>query len=165
MATLYLLLGANLEDPKKQLAAAVQAIQEQIGKIVQQSSIYITESWGTEEKQPDYLNQVLAVQSEWSAQEVLQKTQHIEEKLGRVRHKKWEARVIDIDILFYEDAIIDLPNLKIPHPLFQERNFAMVPMNEIAPNYIHPVFNKNITELLRESSDDLAVKLIYLHGL
>jgi 2-amino-4-hydroxy-6-hydroxymethyldihydropteridine diphosphokinase len=160
MATLYLLLGANLEDPKKQLAAAVQAIQEQIGKIVQQSSIYITESWGTEEKQPDYLNQVLAVQSEWSAQEVLQKTQRIEEKLGRVRHKKWEARVIDIDILFYEDAIIDLPNLKIPHPLFQERNFAMVPMNEIAPNYIHPVFNKNITELLRESSDDLAVKLI-----
>jgi 2-amino-4-hydroxy-6-hydroxymethyldihydropteridine diphosphokinase len=163
MATLYLLLGANLEDPKKQLAAAVQAIQEQIGTIVQQSSIYITESWGTEEKQPDYLNQVLAVQSEWSAQEVLQKTQRIEEKLGRVRHKKWEARVIDIDILFYEDAIIDLPNLKIPHPLFQERNFAMVPMNEIAPNYIHPVFNKNITELLRESSDDLAVKLIYLH--
>jgi 2-amino-4-hydroxy-6-hydroxymethyldihydropteridine diphosphokinase len=160
MATLYLLLGANLEDPKKQLAAAVQAIQEQIGTIVQQSSIYITESWGTEEKQPDYLNQVLAVQSEWSAQEVLQKTQRIEEKLGRVRHKKWEARVIDIDILFYEDAIIDLPNLKIPHPLFQERNFAMVPMNEIAPNYIHPVFNKNITELLRESSDDLAVKLI-----
>lgn len=160
MATLYLLLGANLGDPKKQLAAAVQAIQEQIGTIVQQSSIYITESWGTEEKQPDYLNQVLAVQSEWSAQEVLQKTQRIEEKLGRVRHKKWEARVIDIDILFYEDAIIDLPNLKIPHPLFQERNFAMVPMNEISPNYIHPVFNKNITELLRESSDDLAVKLI-----
>lgn len=160
MATLYLLLGANLGDSKKQLAAAVQAIQEQIGTIVQQSSIYITESWGTEEKQPDYLNQVLAVQSEWSAQEVLQKTQRIEEKLGRVRHKKWEARVIDIDILFYEDAIIDLPNLKIPHPLFQERNFAMVPMNEIAPNYIHPVFNKNITELLRESSDDLAVKLI-----
>lgn len=160
MATLYLLLGANLGDPKKQLAAAVQAIQEQIGTIVQQSSIYITESWGMEEKQPDYLNQVLAVQSEWSAQEVLQKTQRIEEKLGRVRHKKWEARVIDIDILFYEDAIIDLPNLKIPHPLFQERNFAMVPMNEIAPNYIHPVFNKNITELLRESSDDLAVKLI-----
>lgn len=160
MASLYLLLGANLGDPKKQLAAAVQAIQEEIGPIVQKSSIYVTESWGTEEKQPDYLNQVLAVQSEWSAQEVLQKTQRIEEKLGRVRHKKWEARVIDIDILFYEDAIIDLPNLKIPHPLFQERNFAMVPMNEIAPNYIHPVFNKNITELLRESSDDLAVKLI-----
>lgn len=160
MASLYLLLGANLGDPKKQLAAAVQAIQEEIGPIVQKSSIYVTESWGTEEKQPDYLNQVLAVQSDLSALEVLQKTQRIEEKLGRVRLKKWEARVIDIDILFYEDTIIDHPDLKIPHPFFQARNFAMVPMNEIAPNFIHPVFNKNIIELLRESSDKLAVKMI-----
>lgn len=161
MARLYLLLGANLGEPKKQLIAASKAIQSTVGKITQCSAIYSTEAWGTEDEQPEYLNQVLEIQTDLEPSVVLERTQAIEKKLGRVRNKKWEARIIDVDILFYDDWVIDSPLLSTPHPYFHVRNFALIPMNEIAPAYIHPLLNKSVRQLLEESPDILSVKLLH----
>lgn len=161
MAHVYLLLGANLGDREQQMQAAWDGIAASIGLIIKASGLYETESWGSDDKQPDYLNQVLLVETAQAPLSVLKEINVIEARLGRVRKKKWDARIIDIDILFYENQIVDLPQLQIPHPYFQERNFALVPMNEIAPDYIHPILSKSVNELLHDSADALRVKPFY----
>lgn len=164
MAHVYLLLGANLGDREQQMQAARDGIEASIGLIVKASELYETTSWGAEEEQPDYLNQVLLVETVQAPLQVLKESNTIEARLGRVRKKKWDARIIDIDILFYDHQIVDLPQLQIPHPYFQERNFALVPMNEIAPEYIHPILSKSVNELLHDSADPLSVRLFTPKG-
>lgn len=158
MVHVYLLLGANLGDREQQLLAAQRGIKEAIGPITRQSALYETDSWGTEEKQPDYLNQVVEVETGRSPEEVLKEINRIEANLGRVRKKKWDSRIIDIDILFYGDEIVDFPHLQIPHPYFQDRNFALVPMHELAPELMHPLFGKTVSQLLASSTDQLSVR-------
>jgi len=158
MVHVYLLLGANLGNREQQLYAARLGIQEAIGPITHQSALYETDSWGTREKQPDYLNQVVEVETGRSPEEVLKEINRIEANLGRVREKKWDARIIDIDILFYGAQIVDLPHLQIPHPYFQDRNFALVPMHEIAPGLMHPLLEKTVSQLLQSSTDPLSVR-------
>ncbi|MVZ61341.1 2-amino-4-hydroxy-6-hydroxymethyldihydropteridine diphosphokinase [Sphingobacterium humi] len=158
MNVVYLLLGANLGDPLKQLSDARAEIAERIGTIQQESAIYESEAWGVED-QPTFLNQVLMVHSTLSVQKVLQTSQQIERVLGRIRAQRWGSRVIDIDILYYNQEVIHETDLAVPHPYIQERNFTLIPLCEIAPDWEHPIFKKTNQQLLNASKDPLNVKL------
>lgn len=158
MNTVYLLLGGNKGDKLNNLKAAMHLLETKVGQIKKRSDIFITAAWGNTD-QPDFVNQAICIETALSANELLQHTLSIEEALGRIRgEKKWEERTIDIDILFYNDDIIDTFHLKIPHPYIQERKFVLVPMEQIAPGLTHPQLKKDIKTLLLECSDDLEVK-------
>lgn len=140
-----------------QLQLARREIESRIGRIEEQSKIYRSQAWGVED-QPEFLNQVLSLTTVMSAREVLQQIHKVETLLGRVREQRWGARVIDIDILYFDREVIQLPDLQIPHPYIQERNFTLLPLCEIAPDYLHPVFKKTNRTLLNESKDRLLVQ-------
>lgn len=159
MNTCYLLLGGNLGDKEQTLKQAIILLEQKFGSTAKKSNIFITAAWGNE-NQPEFYNQAIAINTVLSAIDLLKEILKTEEQLGRKRtNDKWQERVIDIDILFYNDEIIDLPELKVPHPFIQERKFVLVPMNEIASDYIHPVLKKTIATLLLECKDKLEVKL------
>lgn len=159
MNSVYLLIGGNLGDRIENLLLARSYIEKELGDIVRSSSIYETASWGIA-GQPDFLNQVLLVQTKYNPERTMQLILSVENKMGRVRTQKNASRVIDIDILFYNDEIIDVPGLTIPHPEVQNRKFALIPMSEIAPDHVHPVFKKTIKHLLSTSPDRLEVKVL-----
>ena len=160
MSKIYLLLGSNVGDKKANLKDAISLIHKQIGKIIQQSSVYETEPWGFEDVS-FFLNQVLMVDSSLQPAEALSEILQMEKKLGRERtEKQYASRIIDIDILFYDDLIIQTENLIIPHPLMEKRRFVLTPLNEIAGDFIHPVLQKTIKILLAECEDKLKVKRI-----
>lgn len=153
----YLLLGSNLGNRRKYIASAIFEIEAKLGSIGQRSSIYQTASWGKHD-QPDFLNQVIELKTILKPRDLLSGILSIEADLGRKRVEKWGSRIIDIDILLYEDRVINEPELIIPHPYLAFRRFCLMPLCEIAPEFIHPVLKKNIQELLLELSDDLFVK-------
>ena len=157
MVDVFLLLGSNLGDRSLLLKQAINSIEEEISPVIKQSAVYETQSWGKTDS-PDYLNQVILIQTELSAQIILQKILNIEWKIGRVREEKWGPRLIDIDILFYGDVLIDEPELKVPHPELHKRRFTLEPLAELAPGFIHPVLHKNILQLKNELKDNLIVK-------
>lgn len=159
MNKIFILLGTNLGDRLRQLLRAKQAIEKQVGEILMASSIYETAAWGVED-QPAFLNQVILIKSGLSPIDCLNRTQQIELDLGRVRLKKWGQRAIDIDLLYFNDEIINYPNLIIPHPFIPERRFTLAPLAEIAPDYIHPVYKKNNVYLLHNCKDELPVQKI-----
>lgn len=159
MNKVYLLLGANLGDPKAQLVAARQAIAQDIAPIVLQSSLVSSAAWGLTD-QPDFINQVIELHSELPAMEILDRVQNIEDKLGRVRLEKWGARVIDIDMLYYNAEVINTERLQIPHPYLHKRRFTLLPLAEIAANFIHPLLVQSNHELLRNCPDDLPVTIL-----
>jgi len=158
MNLMYLLLGANLGDPLKQLHLAKIEIEARIGHLIKESSIYESEAWGIKD-QPIFFNQILIIKTSLTGEMVLKNTMKIEEDLGRIRKNKWGSRLIDIDILYFNDDIFDSELLKIPHPYIPERNFTLVPLVEIAPNYVHPILKKTNQQLLEESKDTLQVSL------
>ncbi|GAB2525113.1 2-amino-4-hydroxy-6-hydroxymethyldihydropteridine diphosphokinase [Spirosoma aerophilum] len=147
-----LLLGANLGDRVQTLRQAVDLISERVGPVVRQSGLYETAPWGVTD-QPAYLNQVLTVETALIPEDVLVQTQAIEQELGRVRLEKWGARVIDIDILYYAQLILQTERLTIPHPFLHQRRFTLVPLAEIAPDFMHPVLQKTTVELLDQCED------------
>ncbi|MET0572134.1 MAG: 2-amino-4-hydroxy-6-hydroxymethyldihydropteridine diphosphokinase [Pedobacter agri] len=155
--TAYLLLGGNLGDRKANLHQAIKLITENIGEINAVSGIYETAAWGKTD-QPAFLNQAVAVKTNFSAIEVLDKALDIEKKLGRVRKDKWGERLIDIDLILFDDAVIDIENkLQVPHPQMQFRKFVMAPLVEIAAEVMHPVLGKTISEIFKNITDDLEV--------
>jgi 2-amino-4-hydroxy-6-hydroxymethyldihydropteridine diphosphokinase len=157
MNTAYLILGGNKGDKLQNLEQAIALIAEKVGVIVGRSDIFVTAAWGNT-NQPDFLNQVVCLKTPLSAIDLLKKTISIEHILGRVRdHQKWMERTMDIDILFYNDDIVNTSDLIIPHPLLQERKFVLIPLAQIAPMLVHPVFKKNIKTLLTECPDKLEV--------
>ena len=159
MRTAYLLIGGNLGNRKENLAKAVSLINEQCGSLTRSSSIYETEAWGNTD-QPSFLNQALEISTSLNARQLIRKVLKIEEVMGRVRKEKLGPRIIDIDILLFENEIHDLRFLKIPHPEMQNRRFVLVPLAEINSNLQHPVLKKTIAELLEECPDNLEVKKI-----
>jgi 2-amino-4-hydroxy-6-hydroxymethyldihydropteridine diphosphokinase len=154
----YLLLGSNLGNRKEVLENAAVKIKEKIGVIGKYSSIYETLAWGIED-QPAFLNQVILVTTLLAPEELLITINIIEKELGRVRHEKWGERLIDIDILYFNNAIINTDDLKIPHPEIVNRRFTLIPLVEIAAEFIHPNLNKNQKELLFLCKDSLEVKM------
>lgn len=158
MEKVYLLLGGNLGDKKQVFEETEKLLIERVGKMTRKSRIYETEPWGFESTDL-FWNQVLEFTVSLSPKEVLHEIQKIEQMLGRTRNEQqYGSRIIDIDILFYGNEIIHLPDLVIPHPRIQERKFVLMPLNEIAANLNHPVLQKTIGQLLAECTDLLRVE-------
>ena len=155
----YLLIGSNQGNRILFLKKATQLLKSKAGKLIKKSSIYETAAWG-KEGLPAHLNQALLIQTSLSAIELLKEIHQIEKKLGRQRQEKWGCRTIDIDIIYYDDAIIQTESLTIPHPLLQERRFVLKPLQEIAPNFQHPILQKTNQELLNITQDSLPVQRI-----
>ena len=156
MNKVFLLIGGNMGDRLQNLHQAISLLSAAVGPVIQQSAVYETAAWGKTD-QPAFLNQALLLSSRLSAPELIVTVLSVEEEMGRHRMEKFGPRVIDIDIMFYNEDVINEPNLTIPHPQMQNRRFALVPLNELAPLYVHPVLNKNIAELLEICPDDLPV--------
>ena len=152
MNLVYLQLGSNLGDRDQLISDAIDLISIHIGKIRISSQIYESTPWRVD-GQEKYLNQITLVQTLLSAEQILAEVHRIENKLGRVRIEKWGERLIDIDILFFNSEIIETSDLCIPHKHLHERNFVLKPLNEIAPDFVHPKYNKTISELFRLSND------------
>ncbi len=153
----YLLLGSNIGNSRQQLLTAIKNIAKQIGNVTRQSSLYATAAWGNTE-QPDFLNQVIVVETTLSALQTIEVILNIENKMGRVRTIKNAPRMIDIDILFFNKEIIAEKNLAVPHPEIENRQFVLIPLNELSPNFKHPVSHKTIHQLLLHCADALNVK-------
>jgi 2-amino-4-hydroxy-6-hydroxymethyldihydropteridine diphosphokinase len=147
-------MGGNMGDRLANLENARAAIQEQVGNILSYSSIYETAAWGMED-QAAFLNQALMINTPFDASELLENLLKIEKAMGRIRNQPLGPRTIDLDIIFFNDQILDTENLTIPHPHMQKRNFVLTPLNEIAPDYIHPIFKKSINQLLIDCTDKL----------
>ncbi len=152
----YLLLGTNLGDRSLNLSQATTLIAETIGLVTAASGVYETEPWGVA-GQPNYWNQVLATETALEPMAMLAQIHEIEKFLGRERKIRWEARPIDIDILYYNDWLIDRPTLVVPHPRLAIRRFVLAPLAEIAPGFMHPALRKTNRILLDECPDPLAV--------
>lgn len=148
----FLLLGANLGERESTLKQAIELISNRISPIKAQSQLYETAPWGVID-QPAFLNQVIQIETELSPMKVLEQTLKIEKQLGRERRLRWGARVIDIDILYYADLVLESVELQLPHPRLHERRFTLVPLTEMAPDFIHPVLKKTNQELLNECTD------------
>lgn len=160
MNSAYLLTGGNVGDRLQNLTTAAKNIADHCGPVIHASSIYETEPWGNS-LQPAFLNQVLMVDTSLSARALLNQILRIEETMGRKRKEKYGPRIIDIDLLFYNSDIIRLPHLHVPHPEMLNRRFVMQPLEEIAPEFVHPVFQLPLKKLLLQCEDKLDVKKFF----
>lgn len=156
---IYLLLGSNLGHRQELLAEALKHIELHLGEVIKTSKQYETAPWGISD-QPKFLNQVVEIRSALSPEDMLTKINEIEINMGRVRHEKWGERIIDIDILYFNDLIYNSEKLIIPHPEIQNRRFTLVPLAELAPDLIHPVLLLSNSRLLTQCEDLLEVKEI-----
>lgn len=159
MAEVFLSLGSNIGDRASYLAQSVDEISIHIGLIIKQSALYETAAWGFVSQA--FLNQVIFVKTSLSPDNLMDNCLEIERKLGRQRvsDSGYAPRVIDIDVLFYNNLVYSSPSIQVPHPLLHERRFVLVPFCEIAPEFIHPVLHKSVIELLAECLDLSAVEL------
>jgi 2-amino-4-hydroxy-6-hydroxymethyldihydropteridine diphosphokinase len=148
----YLSLGSNIGDRIDNLSQARNVISEHF-EIIAESSLYETEPWGYED-QPQFLNQVIEVNVQLSPEEFLKAVKEIENELGREKTFKYGPRNIDIDIVTYGNLVYRSDKLKIPHPHFDQRAFVVVPLQEISPNFRHPITNKDIDSIIESVSTD-----------
>lgn len=153
----YLLTGSNLGDREKNLSAAREFINKHCGTILLVSSLYETAAWGNTD-QPSFLNQAMEMETVLNARQLIRCILKVEKKMGRIRQEKYGPRLIDIDMLLFNNEKHNFHFLKIPHPEMQNRRFALLPLAEIAPDMVHSVLNKTIKELLKECKDELPVK-------
>lgn len=151
-----LILGGNKGDRISLLASAVAAVSG-LGEMTAKSKVYETEAWGGVAKGP-FLNQVVEITTTYTPSELLQIIQQIETDLGRKREEHWGDRTMDIDIIFFDKRVIETEELRIPHPFMAERRFVLVPLAEILPDFIHPVFGKTCLELLEVCEDRTEVR-------
>lgn len=146
MPIVYLALGTNLGDRPANLQAAITAFSPEL-KVLAESKVYETPPWGYED-QPAFLNMAIQAETKLDARALLQHLKQVEVQLGRQQSFRWGPRLIDIDILFYDDLIVNDASLVIPHPRLHERAFVLVPLADLAPDLVHPVLKKPIRELL-----------------
>ena len=160
MSKVFLGIGTNLGDRENNLRAAIMKIEEYIGRVLNSSSLYETAPWGFNAEN-DFLNMVVKVETLHSPSGLLKRVLMIESILGRERNQdRYSSRVIDIDILLYDDLVIYVKGLKIPHRLMHERKFVLVPLCELAPDMIHPVLEKSMRVLLEECRDRSKIKKV-----
>ena len=157
MAEVFILLGGNVGDKRKIFTKTREMINDRIGNLTKSSSIYVTEPWGFDSEL--FWNQALLVETRLLPLEILDVTQLIETTMGRIKTSKYyEPRTMDIDLLFYNGLLMDTPRLTLPHPKIAERRFALVPLNEIAPERRHPVTGRTISDMLISCTDPLKVE-------
>lgn len=158
MQKAYLLLGSNMGNRRQNLRDAIEHIENYAGKVIKTSSVYETAPWGKPD-QPTFFNQAVLIETHLAPAMLMHELLAIERLLGRKRNdtNKWEQRIIDIDILFYNNDTLQTEQLTIAHPLLHERNFALKPMLELAPDHKHPVSGINIEELAKNCTDTLSV--------
>jgi 2-amino-4-hydroxy-6-hydroxymethyldihydropteridine diphosphokinase len=170
--SVFLLLGSNQGNRELNLLIACSGIKKSIGNILKISSVYETEPWGFEDNTAFY-NQALEAETALNPEELLQEIHRIEKELGRVRQVpegspgcgcsvSYSSRTIDVDILFYGSRILFTDELMIPHPRLHERRFTLLPLDEIAPGFVHPVYRKSVSDLLLLCKDKGGVKKISL---
>lgn len=157
MDKVYLLLGTNEGRREQNLSAAIALIAQNCGNVLQSSSLYETEAWGLKEQQA-FLNEAVAIETSLPPLELLLVLKKLEKEIGRKETIKWGPRVIDMDILFYGNEIVNEEELKIPHPFIAERKFTLVCLNEIAGDLVHPVLKKTIKDLLKDCKDESFVR-------
>jgi 2-amino-4-hydroxy-6-hydroxymethyldihydropteridine diphosphokinase len=145
---IVLSLGSNLADRKSNLKAVVTALPPQV-EVLESSSLFETEPWGYVD-QPDFLNQILLAETHLSASDLLTYVKALESEIGRVPNFRYGPRLVDIDIIFYGDQIINEPCLEIPHPRYRERAFVLVPLAEIAPDLIIPGTDQMVSDLVSQ---------------
>jgi 2-amino-4-hydroxy-6-hydroxymethyldihydropteridine diphosphokinase len=162
---IYIGLGSNLGNRLENIRKAIELMKEQGIEIVKESSIYETEPMGYKE-QGWFLNSVVKGKTELSPKTLWKRLEKIEKLMGREREIKWGPRIIDLDILFYGDKILNGKELQIPHSELHKRRFVLVPLEEIAPELVHPIFKKTVSELLRDlkdNSQEKGVRVIFTH--
>jgi len=157
MAEAYLFTGSNMGNRLEKIEEAARLITEHVGSIKKASAIYETEAWGNP-NQAAFLNQALIVETSLSPEELLKKNLWIEHQMGRERLIKWDPRLIDIDILLYDNLVLNTEDLTIPHPYLHKRRFTLTALAEIAGKVVHPLLKKTINELLIDCADPLMVK-------
>lgn len=155
--TIYLALGSNLGDRAANLLQAIHALSPAVA-VWQKSSVYLTPPWGYQD-QPPYLNQVIAAHTDLKPLPLLQTLKAIETEMGRYKTFRYGPRLIDLDILFYGQRVIDIEGLQIPHPRLAERAFVLIPLHEIAPDLIHPVLQLSISDLLAQVDAEGVIRL------
>lgn len=159
MSKVILSLGSNLGNREKFLADAIVKINQRIGEVLIQSSVFQTTPWGFDSSEL-FLNQIIMIHTELTPQDVLHIIHEIEHEAGRIRSaERFNNRTLDIDIIFYDDLILDTPELQIPHPTLHQRLFVLMPLHEVAPGWIHPILRKDVTSLL-QACDDILCHLV-----
>lgn len=149
MATAYIALGANLGDRRANIARALDLLRTTPGiAVTKVSGLIETAAVGGPPDSPPYLNGAAELQTALAPEALLDRLLGIEAEIGRIRHEKWGPRVIDLDLLLYGSQVMDLPHLKVPHPLMHTRRFVLAPLAQIASNAIHPLQRKTVAELL-----------------
>jgi len=147
--SVYISTGSNLGNREGFLSKAEEELSAHAGNIEAASQIIETAPWGNTD-QPQFLNRVLQIKTQLPPLFLMECLLDIEKRMGRNRGEKWEPRIIDLDILFFDNQIIIEPGLSVPHPYLHEREFVLRPMVELAPAFVHPVLNKTMSELLQE---------------
>lgn len=142
----YIALGTNLGDRRANLRTAIRSLPTAV-TVIDESPIYETPPWGYED-QPAFLNMVVKAETNLEPESLLIYLKHIEAELGREKSIRWGPRLIDLDILFYDNLVIESPPLVIPHPRLHERAFVLVPLADIAPDLVHPVIQRKVSDLL-----------------
>jgi 2-amino-4-hydroxy-6-hydroxymethyldihydropteridine diphosphokinase len=156
--TAFLHLGSNEGNRLDMIKSAISMIENKIGKVTAKSALYETEAWGLKD-QPDFINQAIKVSTTSTAIETLELCKKIEADLGGIKKEKWGQRSIDIDLLFWNDSVLKNEKLTLPHPQIENRNFVLIPLMEIAGEYVHPILNKTIEEIFDECEDECEVML------
>ncbi|MDP3049288.1 MAG: 2-amino-4-hydroxy-6-hydroxymethyldihydropteridine diphosphokinase [Thermodesulfovibrionales bacterium] len=146
MVIAYISIGSNLGDREENCRQAIKLIEKNGIVVKKQSLMYETEPWGVKD-QPKFINMAIEAETDKKPEELLRVLEEIEKEIGRTETVKWGPRVIDLDILFYDDLILKTPDLEIPHPLLHEREFVLKPLCEIAPDKKHPVTGKTVKEM------------------
>jgi 2-amino-4-hydroxy-6-hydroxymethyldihydropteridine diphosphokinase len=152
-----ILLGANLGNPQQQIARALESLEVNGCKVVATSSLYLSYPWG-DTNQPDFLNQVAVIQTSLTALDLLRLLQSVEREAGPAKTSRWGARYLDIDILDYDGQVLATPDLELPHPQITFRRFTLVPLNEVLPDWRHPLLGLTAAEMLAQCPDTLEVK-------
>lgn len=146
--TVYIALGTNMGDRLDNLQAALRSLPTAV-TVTDESPVYETPPWGYED-QPAFLNMVVTGETSLEPEALLTYLKQLEAKLGRESNFRWGPRLIDLDILFYDDLVLDTPPLVIPHPRLHERAFVLVPLADVAPQFVHPVFQQEVNKFLSE---------------